>query len=211
MNFVLTLRGTLRAFCVVLLLATQTSFAETQTLPAPRIAVVDVQFIEENSEVWKDLRTKIDALRQQYQALAQQEEDAFKQKALELRRQKNVLSPEDFEAQEVALRDQLQALQKKSEDRKRLLEKQFFDGRTKIRAALRQALASLMETYDLHLIFNQSTVTGSLILSTNEISLNEEALEALNQKIQTISLTLIPDSQDESQDGAAESSTDSES
>ncbi|MBP5855463.1 OmpH family outer membrane protein [Marivibrio halodurans] len=180
----------LAAACVmggaVLLNATPAVVA--QEIPEARIAVIDVAGVERDSIAWQSLREQFEALLSGYQTELRDRQSSLEQEGQQLEQQRSILSQDAFQEKKAAFDQRVAELQRTAQERKQALDKAYAAARGQIRDALRQVVLEIAKERDLNLIFSNSPQDSSVIMSRDELSISEEALERLNESIKSVEL-----------------------
>lgn len=163
--------------------------AMAQTMPAPIIAVIDVASVERQSLAWDSLREQIDARREAFQS-----ELSVKQKELEEERrniqlQQTLLSQQTLNEMQQEFREKLNDLQQDAQEKKRELDLLYASGRQQIRDVMRTIIGEMAKERGINLFLDMSAgATVSIV--DDALRIDEEVLNRLNQRLQTVTLTL---------------------
>jgi len=107
-----------------------------QALPAPVIAVVDVQRILQESTAAKSVQTAIEAQRDAYQKEISALEDKLRSAEQDLVKQKTVLSPDAFNKRQTDFQKQVADLQRTVQTRKRALDQALDTAMVQVQKAM---------------------------------------------------------------------------
>ncbi|MEQ8604034.1 MAG: OmpH family outer membrane protein [Marivibrio sp.] len=184
-NPIRALRGVSVA-CAALLL--WTAAATAQDVPAAKIAVIDVQRVERNSVAWQSLRTQFEQLLSGYQSELRERQSALEQEGRDLEQQRTILSQEAFQQKKQEFDRRVGELQRTAQERKQALDKAYAAARGQIREALREVVTEIARERDLNLIFSNSPQERTVVMSHDELSISDEALERLNETISSVQL-----------------------
>lgn len=149
-----------------------------------KFGVVDVELIERESLMNKDIATQINTLRNKLSEEVKQEEAALRKANDELQRQKVLLAPDAFEAEVRKFRDRELAFQKNMQSRN----DQFNNVRVNVRNAfaneLNRALMDITKEQQFTLILRRSQVlTVAEFLDITKFVLDRMNKNAPNYKI----------------------------
>lgn len=162
--------------------------ASAQEIPDARIAVIDVASVERESIAWQSLRKQFEALLSGYQTELRDRQSSLEQEGQQLEQQRSILSQDAFQEKKAAFNQRVAELQRTAQERKQALDKAYASARGQIRDALRQVVLDIAKERDLNLIFSNSPQDSSVIMSRDELSISEEALERLNESIKSVEL-----------------------
>ncbi len=172
------------------------SFGLAQSIPAPIIAVIDVEGVERNSTAWKgviaELKTRRAAYEDQIRQLQKPLEDKFK--ALESERA--IISAEAFQQKQKALQNETRQLQQTAQQRLQDLDRARVTARVAIRNAIRSVLIEVMKEKELNLILNSPQVPSTpdglavtdVVLAHSALDISELVAQRLNTTLSRVEL-----------------------
>lgn len=162
--------------------------SHAQQMPSPVIAVIDVGAVERQSVAWQSLRDQIEARRAAFQSQLETEQRGLEQERDALLSQQNVLAPDVFQQRQQEFRQKLAELQGIANKRKQELDRLYASARRQIREALREVVVEIAQERGINLMLNMSREDRTVSYVDGQLLVSEEALERLNQRIQTVVL-----------------------
>lgn len=123
-----------------------------------KFGVVDVELIERESLMNKDITTQINALRNKLSEEVKQEEAALRKTNDDLQRQKVLLAPDAFEQEVRKFREREQAFQKNMQERNDQFNRVRLDVRNAFATELNKALIDITKEQQFTLILRRSQV-----------------------------------------------------
>lgn len=150
-----------RAFCIALVLGalwlSPSAFAQDQTRVV-KFGVVDVEEIERESLMNKDITAQINQLRQKLSEEVKQEEAALRKANEELQRQKVLMAPDAFEQEVRKFRERELSFQKNIQDRNDHFNRVRIYVRNAFNMELNKALVEVTKEQQFTLILRRSQV-----------------------------------------------------
>lgn len=160
-----------------------------QQMPSPVIAVIDVGAVERQSIAWQSLRDQIEGRRAEFQSQLESEQRALEEERNALLSQQNVLAPDVFQQRQQEFRKKLAELQGVARQRKQELDRLYASARRQIREALREVVVAIAQERGINLMLNMSREDRTVSYVDAQLLVSDEALERLNQRIQTVDLS----------------------
>ena len=164
--------------------------AQDGTVPAAKIAFVDIQRIMRDSAASAHLRSQVDIYRSNSQAELDKQEKALRDAEEELKRQRSILAPEAFEERRKEFAEQVGEIQRSVQTKNRNLETAISKATAEIRQALLPILATLREEKGATILLDRSTIVNS----EKGLEFTAEALVRLNDELPKITVDLPKDS-----------------
>ena len=155
-------------------------------LPASVVAVVDVQFILQESAASKSIQKQLEAQRETYQNEISKQEDRLRAVEQELNRQRSVLSPDDFGQKRREFEQQVADVQRTVQARKRVLDQAFNESMTKVRDAVLQIVTEVAGEQKATLVLAKQQV----VLAEKSLDLTSAVLDRLNKKMPSVPVTV---------------------
>ena len=161
------------------------AFAQAQG--GPIIIVIDTQRILRESEAVRSIQQQVGEQRTAYQNALKEKEKALREKDQELMRQSTILSAEVFSQKKRELEEQVGALQREIQEKRRALDKVFAEGMKEVQAALVDITRDIAQARQADLVLQRATV----VYVRPEMEITEEALQKLNAALSTVSLPAL--------------------
>ena len=160
--------------------------ANPYTIPAPKIAIVDIQSILRDSLSSKEARKKMDAIALQEQSLIASEENKLRKEDQELQQQRSILAPDVYLQRQQKLQKEIRKLQKRSRNLNQVLDKSFRRTINKIQIVLLDELRKLTEELKINMILPRSQI----VIAVDDFEITDLALQRLNERLPSIDLKL---------------------
>lgn len=155
-------------------------------LAPPVIAVVDVQYLLQESAAARDIHRQLEAQREIYQNEIAEQEDKLRAAEEELARQRTILSREAFIERRREFEKQVAEVQRQVQSRKRALDQAFNEAMNELRSNLLQVVAEIAQEEGATLVLAKSQV----VLVEKSLDLTEEVMESLDRKLPKIAVTV---------------------
>jgi outer membrane protein len=155
-------------------------------LPAPVIAVVDVQYILQESVASKNIQKQLDAQRQTYQSEISKQEDKLRGVEQELNHQRSILSADAFGQKRREFEQQVADVQRTVQARKRLLDQAFNESMTKVRDTVLEVVTEVAGEQKATLVLAKQQV----VLAEKSLDLTPAVLERVNKKLPSVTVTV---------------------
>lgn len=166
--------------------AQQAQQPKPQGTPAPKILVIDRNAILGASKVGQDIVRQVKALTAQAEKEFKGQNDALRNEGAALQQQIAILSPDvkrkkiaDFEAKQAAF-------QKRVEERQNQIQGGVLVARQQVEKALGPILQGIMNERQANLLLDRNAI----VLGTIDIDVSRVAVQRLDQKMQTVKVTL---------------------
>lgn len=171
------------ALALIMLTASFTANAE---IAAPKIVVVDINKIMNDSKAAKNLNSQLEAKRKEFQSQIDAQEKKLKAAEQDLIKQKSVLSKDALEQKQKQFVADLNKARKDVAEKKTKLENAY-------RASLntiQQNLQSVIDKMAAEQGFNIAIPSSQLIYANKGLDVTAEALKRLDTKLPSIALKL---------------------
>lgn len=175
---------TLRALPFILAFLTAAFF-----LPQPaqaeeglKIAVVDMQFVMQQSTAGKSVRDKLDKQREKYMKQIKAKEDELLSMEEELKRQRGVAKPEEFDKKRAEFEKQISAAQAEANKLKASLERAYNDAMTKLRGETAKIIADVAKAQGVSVVLSRQSV----VLAEKSLDITPQVVESLNKTLKDI-------------------------
>ena len=160
--------------------------ANPNSIPAPKIAIVDIQSILRDSLSSKEARKKMDAIALQEQKVLANEENKLRKEDQELQQQRSILAPDVFLQRQQKLQKEIRKLQKRSRNLNQVLDKSFRRTINKIQIVLLDELRKLTQELNINMILPRSQI----VIAVDDFEITDLALQRLNKRLPSIDLKL---------------------
>ncbi len=155
-------------------------------IPAPNIAVINVQYILREAKASTSLREQLDVVRRNERDEITKREDELRDSQQELNRQRTVLSPEAFDKKRREWERKAAEYDRWAKGRKQTLDIAFEKSLSVIQAALVEVVRKVSDESNINLVLAKNQV----LLVDNEMDITKQALEGLNKSLPTVKLVL---------------------
>lgn len=168
-------------FIAAIAVIPQNSYAE---ITNPKIVVVNIKRILDESKAAKDLSSQIEKKKSTYQAQITAKEEKLKKEEESLIQQKNVLSKEALTEKQKQFIDEINGARKDIAQKKIKLD----NGYKKALADIQKAVKDIVEELAVEKGFNIAVPTSQLIYATADLDISDEVLARLNKKLPKVNL-----------------------
>jgi len=151
-------------------------------VPAPIIAVVDIQTILRDAKAAQGVRAERDRFAQSYQSEFAAKEKSLRDSDQELMRQRSILSPEAFAEKRRAFEQNVAQFQRDVQGRRRALERSYGQAMTQVQAALIKVADEIAQEVGANMVLTKSQV----FLLDPKMDITATALERLNGRLSTV-------------------------
>jgi Skp family chaperone for outer membrane proteins len=180
-------------FCLVLLicvLAALPVMAQEKPQPQPKamlaVAVIDVQRIIRESLATKSMRPQLKKLQSSYAKEFKRQEQELRKANQDLIGQRVILSPEAYTERRRELRERASAVQRSVQKKKRIIDRAIGKTMGKLNRELHLITIEIAKERSISLVFIKSAV----FLNTKRHDITAEALQRLNKRLPSISVTV---------------------
>jgi Skp family chaperone for outer membrane proteins len=156
------------------------------TMPAPIVAIIDVQKILQESQAAKNVQKQIDGQRSKFQAETEKEENALRQLEQGLGKARDSVTPEVYGDREQQLRQRTLIVERHVTTRRKILDQAFADAKNAMSATLQEITEAVAHEHGVNIVLLKQQVlwTDSALDVTNEI------LARLNKKLPNIDIKM---------------------
>ena len=174
-------------FWGVLLLATAPMMALAQggtPLPAPVIAIIDVDQVQIEALAAKAVRTQADKYRQDFQQQGATEEAALRtqKQSIEQQAKSNALPPEALADKARAFDSSVADYQRKEAARRRAFEKSYNTAMSKVQQAMYEATGKAAQAHGANIILPR----GQVVLFDDKMNLTKEIIGLMDKALPTV-------------------------
>ncbi|PIR32152.1 MAG: hypothetical protein COV36_05075 [Alphaproteobacteria bacterium CG11_big_fil_rev_8_21_14_0_20_44_7] len=158
--------------------------AYSAEIQSPKIVVVDIQRILNESTAAKDLSKQIEEKRDQYQSQITAEENSLKKKEEDLVKQKNILSKDALAAKQKEFINDVNEVRKGIQEKKLKLDNAY----KKSLGNIQQEVSKIIEEMAAEQGFNIAMPTSQLVFANADLDISSEVLKKLNSSLPKTSL-----------------------
>jgi Skp family chaperone for outer membrane proteins len=159
---------------------------EAQGVPSPVIAVLEYEAIIVESEASKSVAQQLIAIRDQYQAELDKEEEELRALNEELGRQKTILSPDAFAEKVRDFERRVRELQMKEQRINSLIKRAEIRALNEVEQVVYDIVSELARERGYTLVVPSST----LIYASDQLVISEEVLRQLNERLPHVQVVL---------------------
>ena len=163
----------------------QVTVAE-QTPAAISMAVVDVQFLMQNSDAAKSIAAQIGKVRADFQRFVVAEQEDVQRLDQSITQQRATLSPEAYQQRVQELREKVAAYQRDVQDRQGRFESASRAAAQKIEGSIVQIVDEIKKERTYTLVLTRSAVVGTATIP----DITQEVLTRLNQRLPSVTVDL---------------------
>lgn len=162
----------------LLVLGTGSAMAEG----AIKMAVVDVQYVVQKSDVAKNIKAQMDEKIQAYQKDISAKEEKLRATEKELVKQRAILKPEELNEKAKAFRKEANSVQREVEQRKRTLDAAFSKAMSTVLQEIRVVVSNIAKDNSYAVVVSKQQT----VFAEQSLDITEEVLKALNSKLSKI-------------------------
>lgn len=162
------------------------AYAAPAKVPAPQIAVLDVQLIMRDSTAAAGVRSQMEKFQQQFQTEIGAQENALRQADQDLAQKKAVLSQEAFQQQAQEFQKKVTALGELVQKRKKQLDDAYGGSMKQIQDALMDVVQAQMRESGVNVVLPRSMVVDV----SKDMDITQETLKRLNQKLPSVKVAV---------------------
>lgn len=157
-------------------------------LPAPVIAVVDVDKIRESATAAKSVRDQLTKQQSTYQDDIAKQENDLRNAEQELNKQRTVLAPEAFAQRRQQFEQRVAEFQRQVQARRRQLDEAYKNSMVQVNKVVVDVIQEVAVARGATLMLPRSQI----ILSAPNMEVTDEVLDLVNRKLPTVKVTLPP-------------------
>jgi len=157
-------------------------------LPAPIIAVVDVDKIRENATAAKSVRDQLVKQQSTYQDEIAKTENDLRNAEQDLNKQRTVLSPEAFAQRRQQFEQRVAEFQRSVQARRKQLDDAYKNSMVQVNKVVVDVIQDVATQRGATLMLPRSQI----ILSHPTMEVTDEVLDQVNRKLPTVKVTLPP-------------------
>ncbi len=162
-------------------------------LPAPVIAVIDVQRILDESLGAKSVQKQLDSQRSKFQTAIEKEENDLRQAEQDLTKARDQLSTDAYTDREQQLRQRFLTVERHVQARRKVLDQAFTDSMNDVRTNLLSIVDAAAHEHGANLVL----VKQQVVWTDKALDITDEVLNRLNSKLPLITVKMAPEEKDE--------------
>jgi outer membrane protein len=155
-------------------------------VPAPKIAIVNVEFVMREAKAVKSVQGQLKQISDKYNKEIGDEEGKLRTLDQELQQQRTILAPEAFAQRREDFQQKASALQQKARALRQAMDPGFKNTMQKIQLVLFEEVAKIAEEKG----FNVVLPTSQVIVAAAELNITPQALERLDKRLPDVKLTM---------------------
>lgn len=153
---------------------------------APNIAVVDVQFLLENSSASKDVRAQIEKIRANYQKEFKEKQEELTRLFQTIARERATLTQDAYQRRFGDLQHKASSFEKEAQERQSNLDSAMGAASNTITSAIGQIADEIMKERKFALVLPRSVTIGAPTVP----DITQEVLKRLNRQMQTLAIEI---------------------
>jgi len=158
-------------------------------MPAPIVAVVDVQKILEQSLAAKSVQKQLETRRSKFQSEIEGEENGLRQAEQELSKSRDQLAADIYADREQQLRQRFLVVERHVQARRKVLDQAFTDSMNAVRTALEDIVGALAKERGVNLVL----VKQPVLWVDPPLDITDEVLARLNAKLPEVAIKMAPE------------------
>jgi outer membrane protein len=158
-------------------------------MPAPIIAIVDVQRILEESLAAKSVQKQLEQQRAKFQTAIEAEENGLRQSEQDLSKAHDQLSADTYTEREQQLRQRFLTVERHVQSRRKTLDQAFTDSMNAVRAALLDIVNAVAHERGVNLVL----VKQQALWVDKPMDVTDEVLARLNTKLPQVTVKMAPE------------------
>jgi Skp family chaperone for outer membrane proteins len=164
----------------VLSLSTGLAHADTSIkLPAPVIAIVDVQRILQESLAAKSVQKQLEAQRSKFQNEIEGEENGLRQAEQTLAKERTTLAAQTYSDREQQLRQRFSTVENHVQERRKVLDQSFSDSMEAVHTALLDVVDKVAHEHGANIVI----VKQQALWTDQPLDMTDEVLKRLDLKL----------------------------
>lgn len=155
-------------------------------LPAPVIAIVDVQRILQESLAAKSVQKQLEAQRSKFQNEIEGEENGLRQAEQELAKERNRLAAQAYSDREQELHQRFSTVETHVQERRKALDQAFTDSMNAVRDALLEVVDKAAHEHGANIVI----VKQQALWVDRPLDITDEVLKRLDQKLPKVDVAM---------------------
>jgi Skp family chaperone for outer membrane proteins len=185
-------RKILLVICLCLLALTGARAAEADSknkMPAPIIAIIDVQRILQESSAAKSVQKQLEVQRAKFQTEIEGEENGLRQSEQDLSKSRDQLAADVYADREQQLRQRFLAVERHVQARRKVLDQAFTDSMNAVRASLLAIVDAVAHERGVNVVL----VKQQALWVDAPLDVTDEVLKRLNAKLPELTVKMAPE------------------
>ena len=162
-------------------------------LPAPVVAIIDVQRILQESMAAKSIQKQLESQRSKFQAETENEENTLRKAEDELNQSRDKVATDVFNDREQKLRTRFLAVERHVDSRRKVLDQAFTDSMNDVRTALLEIVNTVAHERGANLVL----VKQQALWVDKPLDVTDDVLARLNKKMPQLTVKLAPEDKDD--------------
>jgi len=155
-------------------------------LPAPVIAIVDVQRILQESLAARSVQKQLEAQRAKFQNEIENEENGLRQAEQDLAKERAQLAAQAYADREQQLRTRFSTVENHVQARRKVLDQSFTDSMNAVRSALLDVVDKVAHEHGANLVI----VKQQALWTDQPLDITDEVLKRLDQKLPKVDVAM---------------------
>ncbi len=176
-------------FCLFCGTANAADVDAKNKLPAPIIAIIDVQRILQESLAAKSVQKQLETHRSKFQTEIEGEENGLRQAEQELSKSREQLASDVYADREQQLRQKFLAVERHVQARRKVLDQAFTDSMNAVRASLLAIVDTVAHEKGANLVL----VKQQALWVDAPLDVTDEVLRRLNAKLPEVTVKMAPE------------------
>ena len=161
----------------------------TAKLPAPVIAIVDVQRILQESLAAQSVQKQLEAQRAKFQNEIEGEENGLRSAEQDLAKQRSELAAQAYADREQQLRQRFSSVENHVQERRKVLDQSFTDSMNTVRGALLDVVDHTAHEHGANIVI----VKQQALWTDQPLDITDEVLKRLDQKLPKVDVATPPE------------------
>lgn len=169
--------------------ASATDVVPKNRMPAPIIAIIDVQRILQESLAAKSVQKQLEGQRSKFQTEIEGEENGLRQSEQELSKSRDQIAADVYADREQQLRQRFLAVERHVQGRRKVLDQAFTDSMNSVRASLLAIVDAVAHERGVNLVL----VKQQALWVDAPLDVTDEVLRRLNSKLPELAVKMEPE------------------
>lgn len=158
-------------------------------MPAPVIAIIDMQRILQESLAAKNVQKQLEVQRAKFQTQIEGEENGLRQSEQELSKSRDQLAADVYADREQQLRQRFLAVERHVQARRKVLDQAFTDSMNAVRSSLMTIIDTVAHERGVNLVI----VKQQALWVDTPLDVTDEVLKRLNTKLPELTVKMPPE------------------
>ncbi len=176
------------------------SAATSGTLPAPVVAIIDVQRILEESLAAKSVQQQLESQRARFQTEISGEEKELRQAEKDLASLRDKVAPDEYAEKEQRLRQRFLSVERQVQTRRKALDQAFTDSMNVVRKSLLDTVNALARERGANIVI----VKQQVLWSDKKMDITNDVLARLDTALPHVPVKVVPEDEDKPAPSRAE-------